>query len=350
MPDKNPEISILVVTHNQRALLKRCLESVVAQEIHVPYEIIVSDDGEEDGTEAMVRELGQAECVTCKDCLQGILYVRCDSSAYAHSPKGSRVGYNKLSAYLRAKGKYFVLVDADDFLVGTSLYQSEYEMLEKHPACSFVQTRTLKLDKGASLDDVYVGFPHSDKFVTGRSFTLEEYLTYGLRGLAQSCMYRRRPQDDMRNALGARFNDVFITYYHLQFGPMIFLDITGYIWVQYPDSVSHRLDADEKKVYYGLIPLLLSIKFKRSRWSFLRQGAKRIYTTLATAPKYPVLSDSSREKYGHFDAFIYRFYAEEHHSLFSYARFWVAFTLLRLTKRLNLRSDTALRVLYTALV
>ena len=46
----DPEISILIITHNQRRLLERCLDSVLNQIIDVPYEIIISDDGDDDGT------------------------------------------------------------------------------------------------------------------------------------------------------------------------------------------------------------------------------------------------------------------------------------------------------------
>ena len=46
----NPVLSILLITHNQRELLQRCLDSVLAQELRVPFEIIVSDDRSTDGT------------------------------------------------------------------------------------------------------------------------------------------------------------------------------------------------------------------------------------------------------------------------------------------------------------
>ena len=53
----NPEISILILTHNQKCLLERCLDSILSQIINVPYEIIISDDGIDDGTREFVQKL-----------------------------------------------------------------------------------------------------------------------------------------------------------------------------------------------------------------------------------------------------------------------------------------------------
>ena len=47
-------ISVVIPTHNRKALLRRCLAAVTQQD-YPHYEVIVVDDGSTDGTEAMVR-------------------------------------------------------------------------------------------------------------------------------------------------------------------------------------------------------------------------------------------------------------------------------------------------------
>lgn len=47
-------ISVIIPTHNRRALLPRAIESIVAQ-THPPEEIILVDDGSDDGTEEEIR-------------------------------------------------------------------------------------------------------------------------------------------------------------------------------------------------------------------------------------------------------------------------------------------------------
>lgn len=341
----NPEISILIITHNQKILLERCLDSVLNQRIEVPYEIIVSDDGVDDGTKAFVQQLSCSERVRERKNLVELKYVYCFNERST-----GRIGRNRITAYKQACGKYFVDVDADDFLVGTDLYQKEYEMLESHPECSMVQTRLLLLDDGDGIEKIRKGYPFSEKLENGAKFSLEDVLRYGLRGQHQTYMYRRRPQDDMEQILGCRFDDINITYYHLQYGPVVFLDVRGYVWVQYSNSDSHSLNSDERMVAYGLIPLELARLFAKSRHVFLGIGVRKLRQTIKRAPQYPELSDNRRKRWSISEAFIYRFYSEYQHSFGSWLRYWLIWLLLLVMKRWKLDSRFWLELLYKAMV
>ena len=74
----SPFLSVLIITHNQKDLLKRCFSSVMAQEIDVPFEIVISDDRSSDGTDSYVLAL-KAEYEGKKTNLTQIKYVRCNS-------------------------------------------------------------------------------------------------------------------------------------------------------------------------------------------------------------------------------------------------------------------------------
>lgn len=348
----DPEISILIITHNQRLLLERCLDSVLKQVIKVPYEIIISDDGAADGTEEYVKGLNATDRVLSNKNLLRLSWIHCNSEDCSPITSGHRIGWNRLTAYKQARGKCFVCVDADDFLIGTDLYQKEYEMLEVHPECSMVQTRTLRLNDGEGLDKVRSCFPYSEKLLNGAVFSLEEFLRHRLRGQFQSNMYRRRPQDDMERTfyLGRGFDDIYITYYHLQYGPMVFLDITGYVWVQYPTSDSHSLNSDDKKVLYGFIPLSLAILLKDSKYVFLRLGIRKLRGTIASTPVYPKLSEKGFLSCSKSKIFAFRFYGEKKHSMTSWFRFYIVWLLLLLMKRFRLESKFWLDMLYRAMV
>ena len=56
---KSPAVSVVIPTRNRAALLRRALDSVLAQSFH-NHEILVVDDASEDGTAEMVRGLGVA--------------------------------------------------------------------------------------------------------------------------------------------------------------------------------------------------------------------------------------------------------------------------------------------------
>lgn len=344
----DPEISILVLTHNQRCLLERCLESILKQIITVPYEIIVSDDGSNDGTMEYVKQLGRSVRVTENRNLIGLRYFYCNSDEYSPKSSTQRIGWNRLNAYKHARGKYFVNVDADDFLVGTDLYQKEFEILETHPECSMVQTRLLKLDEGKNVDEIYKGYPKSEKLENGSVFSLEDVLRYGLRGQHQTYMYRRRPHDDMERILGCGFDDINITYYHLQFGSVVFMDMTGYVWVQYTNSDSKNFNVDDYKT--RLLPLNLGMRFKKTRYVFLRLGINKMWNTIITAPVYPELSERTRYSYSHSKAFIYRFFSEKHHGVYSWSRYCLIWMTIRIMKHFKMESKVWLDFLYSLMV
>ena len=49
-------LSIIVISHNQKKELQRCVESILAQQIPFAYELILSDDRSQDGTFELAQE------------------------------------------------------------------------------------------------------------------------------------------------------------------------------------------------------------------------------------------------------------------------------------------------------
>lgn len=48
LPEKKPLLSIIIPTHNGLALIKKCVESIIAKTTYSPYEIIIVDSGSDD--------------------------------------------------------------------------------------------------------------------------------------------------------------------------------------------------------------------------------------------------------------------------------------------------------------
>jgi glycosyltransferase involved in cell wall biosynthesis len=58
MNDRRIQLSVLIASHNRRQLLRRCLDSLTVQAADPAcFEVIVADDGSDDGTAEMVEEL-----------------------------------------------------------------------------------------------------------------------------------------------------------------------------------------------------------------------------------------------------------------------------------------------------
>ena len=253
----SPILSILVITHNQRDLLKRCLQSVLAQELHVPFEVIVSDDRSTDGTEEWITAYQQEIINRQKNGelpnLVELRYVHCNSDECDPKDVSERCGWNKLTVYEAARGEYFVNIDADDYLRSSDVYQIQLDMLMAHPECSMCMQDVWQVQNGV---DESTGFrwPTYGKVENGHVFTVKDIIG-DYRALNQCYMTRRHPEDNMRQLYGKYFDDTIITQHHLQYGPVVFVDRADYVWVQYRTSITKTLTGDDSLLEYAFLQL-----------------------------------------------------------------------------------------------
>ena len=52
-------LSVLIISHNQKELLRRCIESVLQQNLPFEHELIISDDASTDGTWELAQEYAE---------------------------------------------------------------------------------------------------------------------------------------------------------------------------------------------------------------------------------------------------------------------------------------------------
>ncbi|MBO7467829.1 MAG: glycosyltransferase family 2 protein [Bacteroidaceae bacterium] len=341
---ERPVLSILIITHNQLPLLKRCLESVLKQDIRVPYEIIVSDDRSNDGTDLFMKNFQNSS-----DNLISIKYVRCNSDDCNPTCISDRCGWNKLNAYNQCQGVFFVNIDADDYLRSNDIYQKQIEMLEKHPECSMCMQRILSIKENEPFDKGFV-WPQSQILRDGVVIDKETFILGNLRGLNQGYMIRRRPKDDMRQLYGKLFDDAVITYHHLQYGPIVFIDRADYVWVHYSKSISHSVPVDDSKILYGTLPLFHAVLFPSMRTLFIENGLSSLIQMLKYSPEYPIISDGYIDYFRQFPFFIIKYYIENQHSLIHKIRFLYIFYLLLFLNKYQIKSKVALLLAYKSLI
>ena len=251
----NPILSILVITHNQRELLKRCLDSVLGQKLNVSFEVIVSDDRSDDGTAEFIAELqekfsnGKLQITNLVD----LVYTRCNSNDCDPKNVSERCGWNKLNVYNHARGKYFVNIDADDFLRNDDIYQAQLDMLEAHPEYSMCMQDVWQVNEGEPIENGFrwpsYGRLENEKILAPIDI-IDKY-----RALNQCYMIRRHPEVDCASLYGKHFDDTIITLHHLQFGSCVYLNRADYVWVQYKTSITKTLQGDDNLVEYGLLQL-----------------------------------------------------------------------------------------------
>lgn len=120
------DLSVVIVTWNNKELLSKCLTSIFKYLINNRYEVIVVDNASEDGSVEMVRKyFPQAKLIRNKVNLR-----------YAG---GNNVGIQK------AKGRYVLLLNNDTLLVDSSLSKLT-KILDKNPKVGALGPKLLNED------------------------------------------------------------------------------------------------------------------------------------------------------------------------------------------------------------
>lgn len=113
MPDSTADLVVSIVSYNTRADLANCLKSVYDAGIKRPFEVIVVDNGSNDGSQHMVRE----------EYSQAILI-----------ETGENLGYGRANnrALLNRPGRYYLILNSDIVLEEGSVDRL-IEELERRP-------------------------------------------------------------------------------------------------------------------------------------------------------------------------------------------------------------------------
>ena len=114
--EHNPVVSIAVTTFNMEKFVSKGLDSWLAQKTSFPFEIVISDDGSEDGTRDVVERYMQNHSNIRLICTGHI---------------------GKMPNFIRSmqecKGKYVALCDGDDFWIDENKLQKQFDFMESHP-------------------------------------------------------------------------------------------------------------------------------------------------------------------------------------------------------------------------
>ena len=234
--------SVLIISHNQKEQLRRCVDSVLGQDLPFEHEIIISDDASTDGT----RELAQEYARKYKQ----VKVFLCNSDDCQPTITSERSGHNRSNAYNHSSGKYFCHIDADDFYrPGTNCLQEMVKLLESHPDCSICMQNGWILQDGRTLEE---GHPYykEHRFQTGEILTPEQYFKSGLFVNNGAMVMRRNESVNPADYYHKWYVDSVITNHHLQFGNIVCLNSADWVYVQYPKSITSSLSANDQRLLW----------------------------------------------------------------------------------------------------
>lgn len=125
----NPIVSVRVSTYNHVNWIRECMDGILMQETHFPWEICIGDDESNDGT----REICIENAKRHPDKIRLFLHKRVNNISVNGKPSAKfQSGYTKY----HCRGKYMITCEGDDYWTDPSKLQKQVDFLEVNPGYS----------------------------------------------------------------------------------------------------------------------------------------------------------------------------------------------------------------------
>ena len=127
---EEPLVSVQCLVYNHEPYLRKCLDGLVMQKTHFPFEIIVHDDVSTDHSVDIIKEYESK-------------YPDIVKPIYEKENQYSK-GDGRIIQIMNVacKGKYIALCEGDDYWTDPLKLQKQVDFLESHPEYSMVCCRT----------------------------------------------------------------------------------------------------------------------------------------------------------------------------------------------------------------
>lgn len=123
-----PLVSICVITYRHAKFITQCIETMLAQRTPFPFEIIIGDDGSDDGT----REICQALAAAHPERIRLLLHSRKDVTYVDGRPRGTR---NFVATLAAARGEFVAICEGDDYWTDPAKIAAQVKYLRANEDC-----------------------------------------------------------------------------------------------------------------------------------------------------------------------------------------------------------------------
>ena len=127
-------ISVVVITYNQEGTISRTLDSILMQQCHVPFEIVIGEDCSTDHTRAICETYAQKH--------PDIIHLICNQ-------QNKGIVDNYFDCLLACRGKYIADCAGDDFWTDPQKLEKEVSIMEAHDNVTMVITNWQYYDEAS---------------------------------------------------------------------------------------------------------------------------------------------------------------------------------------------------------
>ncbi len=199
-------LSIIIPTYGQEKYIAQALDSVLMQKTQYTFEVLVGEDASPDNTRKILREYEQNYPGFFK------IYYR-EENMSNHKDKDGIPCKNSVDLKLKAKGKYMITLEGDDYWISEDKIDRQISFLEANPKYMAVAHNCIVVDENS--------IPNGEKYPECKDdeYTFKHYRHDVLPGQCATVMHRNFWLDDDSDYIFFRRKNLFpgdrILYFYL---------------------------------------------------------------------------------------------------------------------------------------
>lgn len=278
-----PMLSVIVTFYNQEKYVDQALKSIMTQKTKFEFEVLVADDGSEDGTVKKVQKWIDEY----PNQIKLFIMPRDKTKKYFGS---FRFCQARLYLLNEVQGKYFANLDGDDYFIDEMKFQKQVEILEReeNKDCIACAHDMEKLYPDGSKKRICAGRLKERK-IGAREYWKNYYLP-AESFIIRSSVIKEIPQELVKNA----FEDIIQTFFILKYGKIYYIPRVMAVYVQTGEglwtvgdktlnNVSNMLRYDIAIQLWPEMKTITDKKLSSVWWGIFRERKK------LSPDKYPIL-------------------------------------------------------------
>lgn len=172
------ELSIICATYNHENYIPKALDGILMQKINFSFEILIGEDNSNDNSKKILLEYQKK-------------YPNFFKVYYNSYNKGA---FENLSfLYEKAKGKYIIVLETDDYWTNPNKLQEQYDILKNNDEIIAVAHNTFVVDKDNQ--EIEFEYPECKK----KWYTFSDFEKYIMAGQTTTIMHKNIYKDDNIN-------------------------------------------------------------------------------------------------------------------------------------------------------
>lgn len=219
-------LSVIIPVYNVEKYLRKCVDSVLAQDI-ADMEVILIDDGSPDNSGAI-----------CDD------YAEKDTRVKVIHKKNEGLSSARNAGLDIARGKYITFVDSDDYVLPNT-YRPNLDYMENHPKVDCLQF-PIVYDEKIKYARIFKQH-NKDRTFIGEEVFLHWWSGKDINHFVWNKIYKREMWKDSRFASGAFIEDAMIVPYLVQRCQRLHISLKGGYFYRYTEGSLLNSAWTEKK-------------------------------------------------------------------------------------------------------